>query len=135
VGGWLIVALGAALVVWAIRARARSSLFGWSWEKASMHAPYARIRRPLALGWLSVGLGSTMVVGTAQAWVCYLAEGVAALILMELDDWDLRSRLPAFTRYCRRTPRFFPRRRRGVGGRWSAPVRDEHHDDEQAADP
>jgi protein-S-isoprenylcysteine O-methyltransferase Ste14 len=57
-------------------------------------------------------LGATLLTGTIPAWACLLAVVPVALVLQEIDERELRARLPWLAEQHRRIPRFLPRRLR-----------------------
>lgn len=76
---------------------------------------YARIRRPIDLGVLTVGLGTALSQGTPSAWTWFLLWLPCSLLLSECEDWELIARHPTAASYFRKTPRYIPRaiQRRG----------------------
>lgn len=110
--GWLIVAAGAALVAWAAAARVREAIYRLPASRVGQTPPYTRVRRPMALGFMAIALGGSVLTGTTSTWICYGIWLVMTQILLELADWEAGSRLPARREYLRQTPRYLPLRRK-----------------------
>jgi protein-S-isoprenylcysteine O-methyltransferase Ste14 len=64
----------------------------------------------MTLGGMLAGLGASLIVATPAAWVCFLIWLVLVSLLQELEDWELRGRIPAARDYHARTRRYIPRR-------------------------
>ena len=109
---WLLVIAGAVLAAWSLTARIRNGLFGKSPDRLAERPPYRRLRRPMTLGAGLALLGATLLTGTIPAWACLLAVVPVALVLQEIDERELRARLPWLAEQHRRIPRFLPRRLR-----------------------
>jgi len=73
---------------------------------------YARIRRPMDAGVLVVSVGAALVQGSPGAWMWSLLWIPLSLALSELEEWELRNRIPAAGAYFDHTPRYLPRRKR-----------------------
>lgn len=71
---------------------------------------YARMRRPMDAGVLVIGVGAALVQGSPGAWLWSLLWVPLSLALSELEEWELRNRIPAAKAYFERTPRYLPRR-------------------------
>jgi protein-S-isoprenylcysteine O-methyltransferase Ste14 len=112
---WLLVIAGALLAAWSLAARIRNGLFGKSPDRLAERPPYSLLRRPMSLGVGVVLLGATQLAGTLPAWACLLAVALAALLLQEFDELELRARVPWLAEQHRRIPRFLPRRIRQRG--------------------
>jgi protein-S-isoprenylcysteine O-methyltransferase Ste14 len=112
---WLLVVAGMALAAWSLLARIRNGLLGKSPDRLAERPPYHRLRRPMTLGVGLALLGATFLAGTIPALACLLAVALVVLVLQEIDERELRSRLAWLAEQHRRIPRFLPRRRRQRG--------------------
>lgn len=107
-GGWLLVGLGTALVIWslaALRWRAAAPSTGDCLVEAG---PYAHVRHPLYDGVMAQLLGLCLLM---PRWPVLLACGlVAAWIQVQarLEERDLLERAPGYRQYMTRVPRFVP---------------------------
>jgi protein-S-isoprenylcysteine O-methyltransferase Ste14 len=108
--GWTAVLGGIALALWGLSALGMRAVLPRITDRLETGPPYDRLRRPMALGGIVAGLGATLIVETPAAWLCYLAWVFLASLLLELEEWELRGRIPAARDYHARTPRYFPRR-------------------------
>jgi hypothetical protein len=115
--GWFLVLGGGALTLRAFSVRGVGALRSWAAVKVENRAPYRHIRRPIAVGVFLVLLGATLIVDTVPAYACLIATAMLVHGLLELGDWELKLRLPESRDYIRRTPRYFPRLRRGKPAR------------------
>jgi hypothetical protein len=112
--GWAAVLAGVALGLWGLSALGLRALLPQYGDRLETRPPYRHLRRPVALGAIVAGLGATLIVETPAAWLCYLTWLVLASLLQELEEWELRGRVPAAREYQARTPRYLPRRRRAA---------------------
>ncbi len=111
---WLTLAGGIGLAGWAGLVLGRRALLPGPRDRLQTAPPYRHLRHPMALGWALAGLGASAIVGTRPAWVCYAIWLVLQWLLLLMEEWELRARLPAGPDYFGHTPRFIPRRlRRG----------------------
>ncbi len=107
---WLTLAAGIGLAGWAGLALGRRALLPRPGDRLGTAPPYRCLRHPMAMGWALAGLGASAIVGTRPAWICYAVWLVLQWLLLLMEEWELRGRLPAARDYFRRTPRFLPRR-------------------------
>jgi protein-S-isoprenylcysteine O-methyltransferase Ste14 len=98
------------LGLWGLSALGLRALLPQFGDRLETRPPYRHLRRPMALGAILAGLGATLIVETPAAWLCYLTWLVLASLLQELEEWELRGRVPAARAYQERTPRYLPRR-------------------------
>ena len=108
--GWAAVLAGVALALWGLSALGVRALLPQATDRLETRPPYLYLRRPMALGGILIALGASLIVGTSAAWTCFLAWLVLANLLQELEDWELRGRIPAARDYHARTRRYLPRR-------------------------
>jgi hypothetical protein len=109
--GWILLGIGLAIVILGLVALGRRAYLPFPSDRLETRRIYAYIRRPMGLGWMIVGLGATLQVGGVAPWVCYAVWLVLAHISFELEEWELRARIPAAGEYLRQTPRYLPWRR------------------------
>ncbi len=109
--GWILVLGGLALGLRAVSVRGMGFLRSWTVARMESRPPYRSIRRPIAAALFLVLLGVTLIVDTVPAYACLIAAALLIHGLLDLGDWELRSRLPEAREYMRRTPRYIPRLR------------------------
>jgi protein-S-isoprenylcysteine O-methyltransferase Ste14 len=107
--GWLLALGGALMAVEAVRVRGLSPLRAWPQAKIETRPPYLWIKRPLEVGLILIVLGATLIVHRMAGLVCFGSWLVGNLLLLELAEWELRTRLPEARGYLKRTPRYLPR--------------------------
>lgn len=110
--GWFAILGGAALGVQALSVRGMSALRSWPAARVEGRAPYRHIRRPIGAAVFLLLLGATLIVDTVPAYACLGLAAVLLHALLELADWELRTRFPESRDYLKRTPRYIPRLRR-----------------------
>ena len=109
--GWGAALAGVALGLWGLSALGLRALLPQPSDRLETRPPYRHLRRPMTLGAIVAGMGATLIVDTPAAWLCYLTWLALASLLQELEEWELRGRIPAAREYQSRTPRYLPRRR------------------------
>jgi protein-S-isoprenylcysteine O-methyltransferase Ste14 len=107
--GFGAVMLGAGLALWSAFTLGRQSFFGRPSDEVIDRGPYGGLRRPMGLGIYLVGIGAALISGKDSVWVWLGAFFVLSLLLFELEEWELRQRLPEASDYLDKTPRFIPR--------------------------
>jgi protein-S-isoprenylcysteine O-methyltransferase Ste14 len=110
VAGWTAVLGGIALALWGLSALGLRALLPQPGDRLETRPPYLYLRRPMTLAGILAGLGASLIVATQAAWMCFLAWLVLVNLLQELEDWELRGRIPAARDYHARTRRYLPRR-------------------------
>ena len=108
--GWAAVLGGVAMGLWGLSALGLRGLLPQPADRLETRPPYQHLRRPMALGAILAGLGASLIVETPASWLCYLTWLGLASLLQELEEWELRGRVPAARAYHSRTPRYLPRR-------------------------
>ena len=74
---------------------------------------YARVRHPRYLGMMAGVLGSCLIVGLAPLWAASLAWFVLALLSIQAEERELRTRLgPVYAAYAEQVPALLPLRLR-----------------------
>ena len=77
--------------------------------------PYARVRHPRYAQFVLALLGFALIANHLAGYVVGLAWLVGVHPIVWLEEHELRRRFGAeYTDYCRRVPRFIPRRRRQI---------------------
>jgi hypothetical protein len=113
-GWWILGALammaGAVLVLLAVRALGRRTLFPRRCAGLEIRPPYRYLRRPTGLGVALLGLGAAITSGADALWTWLIAWFLLWQPLFELEEWELRARLPQARTYFARTARYVPRR-------------------------
>ena len=107
--GWVSLLAGLSLAMWGLSALGLRAILPRPKDRIETRPPYNYLRRPMALGFILAALGATLVVGTRSAWLCFLVWLAFSQILLELEEWELRSRIPAARGYHERTPRYLPK--------------------------
>lgn len=109
--GGIVVLAGAALTFRALWVRGLRELYTWPAAKLENRLPYRQVRRPIGAGLMAVALGATLIVNTSPAWVCFLVWLILTHFQLEVEEWEMRHRLPGARDYLKRTPRYLPRLR------------------------
>lgn len=107
--GGLLGLAGVVLALRALSVRGLRDLYTWPAAKLENRSPYRQVRRPIGLGLMMVALGATLVVDTLPAWVCFFVWLILTHIQLEVEEWEMRLRLPGARDYLKRTPRYVPR--------------------------
>ena len=87
------------LTLRALSVRGLRDLYTWPAAKLENRSPYRQVRRPIGLGLMVVALGATLVVDTLPAWVCFFVWLVLTHIQLEVEEWEMRHRLPGARDY------------------------------------
>ncbi len=70
---------------------------------------YTRLRHPRYLGMLLAVAGTCLLAGTLLLWVLALAWLGLVLVMLRVEEWELRRRIgPAYDEYRRRVPAMLP---------------------------
>jgi protein-S-isoprenylcysteine O-methyltransferase Ste14 len=70
---------------------------------------YTRLRHPRYLGMLLAVAGTCLLAGTLLLWVLALAWLGLVLVMLHVEEWELRRRIgPAYDEYRRRVPAMLP---------------------------
>lgn len=102
-------------IVWLTRPMlilGRQAFLPWPPTRLVDEWPYASERRPMVLGMAMLAIGLPLTTTLLQGWVWFGVWFVLAQPLLELEEWELRSRLLGAAAYLDRTPRYFRRLRR-----------------------
>ncbi|MCK5633508.1 MAG: hypothetical protein KAI06_00385 [Anaerolineales bacterium] len=107
--GMLIVVPGGALLIWSVISLARQTIYAWPGARLITESPYDYLRRPMGVGIGSIALGLAFLTNGQASWVWLLAWAIISPLLFELEEWELKMRLPGVEDYFSRTPRYLPR--------------------------
>ncbi|MCL6480639.1 MAG: isoprenylcysteine carboxylmethyltransferase family protein [Firmicutes bacterium] len=70
---------------------------------------YTQLRHPRYLGMILAVVGTALLAGTLLLWVLVLAWFGLVLVMLRVEEWELRRRMgPAYDEYCRRVPAMLP---------------------------
>jgi protein-S-isoprenylcysteine O-methyltransferase Ste14 len=110
--GWTLLVLGAVVQLLALAALRGRAAAPSARDTLVQHGPYAHVRHPIYAGLLLEFVAIVLVkphetVGLA----CIIGVGWA-LLQAKLEELDLVRRLPPYSEYMNRVPRFVPRIRR-----------------------
>jgi protein-S-isoprenylcysteine O-methyltransferase Ste14 len=106
--GWLLLLLGSLVQVLALAALRQRAALPTTRDTLVQHGPYAQVRHPIYAGLLLEFAAISLVKPT---WATVLACGLGALwVLLQarLEEVDLLRRLPPYSEYMSRVPRFLP---------------------------
>ena len=110
--GLLLVLSG---IVWLLRGLlilGGQALLPWPATRLIQEAPYATLRRPMVIGMVMLAIGLPLTTTRVEGWIWCGVWFLLAQPILELEEWELRSRFPGAAAYLDRTPRYFrwPRR-------------------------
>ena len=112
--GMLIAVLGGVLLVWSMISLARQTIYAWPGAQLITKSPYDYLRRPMGVGIGLIALGLAFLTNSQAIWVWLLAWTIISPLLFELEEWELKMRLPDAADFLTRTPRYLPRFRIGL---------------------
>lgn len=107
--GFASLLLGAGLTAWAAFTLGGRSFFGGPADEVVNRGPYRALRRPMGAGMYLVAIGAALISGKQAVWTWLGVFVVLSLLLFELEEWELRQRMPEASEYLAKTPRFIPR--------------------------
>lgn len=107
--GMLVVVPGGALLAWSVISLARQTFYAWPGARLVTGSPYNYLRRPMGVGIGLIALGLALLTNSQAMWVWLLAWAIISPLLFELEEWELKMRLPGAEDYFCRTPRYLPR--------------------------
>lgn len=107
--GFAAVMLGVGLMLWSGFTLGSQTFIGRTSDEIVNRGPYSSLRRPMGVGLYLVGIGAALVSGKDAVWVWLGVYFVLSLLLFELEEWELRKRVPDAADYLAKTPRFIPR--------------------------
>jgi hypothetical protein len=113
-GGVFNLVIGPLLVlsgvVWVIRpllTLGRQAFFPWPPTRLAVESPYRSRRRPMVLGMIMLAVGLPLTTTQVHGWIWFGVWFLLAQPLLEVEEWELRARLPGAAAYLDRTPRYF----------------------------
>ena len=109
--GWLSVAAGCALMVWALRGLGVQAAMPSVRDTLREQGAYAHMRHPIYSGMLLEFAGPGLLTPTLPAVIACLLGVGWILVQARLEEIDLVQRIPAYREYMGRAPRFLPRLR------------------------
>ena len=107
--GMLIVVPGGILLIWSLISLARQTFYAGPGARLVTKSPYDYLRRPMGVGIGLIALGLAVLTGSQASWVWLLTWVILSPLLFELEEWELKMRLPGAEDYFSRTPRYLPR--------------------------
>ncbi len=107
--GMLIMVPGGFLLIWSGMSLARQTFYAWPGARLVTKSPYDYLRRPMGVGIGLIALGLALLTNSQASWVWLLAWVILSPLLIELEEWELKMRLPGAEDYFSRTPRYLPR--------------------------
>ena len=107
--GMLIIVPGGILLIWSVISLARQTFYAWPGARLVTKIPYNYLRRPMGVGIGLIALGLALLTNNQASWVWLLTWAILSPLLFELEEWELKMRLPGAEDYFRRTPRYLPR--------------------------
>ncbi len=107
--GMLIIVPGGILLIWSVISLARQTFYAWPGARLVTKSPYDYLRRPMGAGIGLIALGLALLTSSQASWVWLLAWAILSPLLFELEEWELKMRLPGAADYFSRTPRYLPR--------------------------
>ena len=105
-----IVLVGGFFLVWALVALGAQTFVARPGSRLVKHGPYKHIRRPMGVAVALLGIGGATALGATPLWVWSAAWFLLSLPQFELEEWELRTRLPLGETYLEQTQRYLPRR-------------------------
>lgn len=85
----------------------RQAFLPWPTSQLIKEAPYDAMRRPMVLGMTVLAIGLPLATSQGAGWIWLGMWFVLAQPLLELEEWELRTRIPEAAAYLDRTPRYF----------------------------
>jgi protein-S-isoprenylcysteine O-methyltransferase Ste14 len=111
VAGTLVIACGAALMVWAL-VYFRSWRFRATLDKGHELAtggPFRILRHPIYMGLNLLALGTALWVPTAIVWAAFVLMAIGSDLRARAEENVLKQAFgPSYDEYCARTRRFIP---------------------------
>ena len=109
--GTLVIAAGAALMVWAL-VYFRSWRFRATLDQGHQLAtggPFRILRHPIYMGLNLLALGSALWVPTAIVWAAFVLMAIGSDLRARAEETVLKQAFgPSYREYCARTRRFIP---------------------------
>jgi protein-S-isoprenylcysteine O-methyltransferase Ste14 len=107
--GIVLALLGGTLLFRSLISLGRQTVYAWPGARLITKSPYNHLRRPMATGLGIIALGLALVTINRASWVWLLGWAILSPLLSELEEWELKERIPGAAAYFRQTPRYLPR--------------------------
>lgn len=107
--GWLFIAAGALLILWALRALRVPAAAPAAGDALVRHGPYAHVRHPLYLGVFCELAGGALLRPTWPILLSCLLTAGWVVAQARAEERDLLQRIPGYRAYMEQVPRFVPR--------------------------
>jgi protein-S-isoprenylcysteine O-methyltransferase Ste14 len=107
--GWLPIAAGGVVILWALGPLGKRSVAPSVRDTLVAHGAYARVRHPIHSGTFLEFVGLWLLRPTIVVAVACALGAVWLLVQTILEEMDLVERLPGYREYMERVPRFVPR--------------------------
>jgi protein-S-isoprenylcysteine O-methyltransferase Ste14 len=109
--GWVLLATGAALILWALAALRWRAAAPSLEDTLVNHGPYALVRHPLYDGVFFELAGAILVRPTWPVTLSCLLTAIWVLVQARVEERDLQKRISGYHAYMKQVPRFVPRLR------------------------
>jgi protein-S-isoprenylcysteine O-methyltransferase Ste14 len=110
--GWILVAVGGVIILWALRSLGRRAVAPSARDTLVADGPYRYVRHPIHAGAFLEFVGLWLLVPSLAVIVaCVLGIGWLWVQTI-LEEADLRERVPGYRQYMASVPRFVPQPRR-----------------------
>lgn len=97
-------------IVWVMRsllALGRQAFLPWPPTRVVTFPPYRGMRRPMVIGVALLAIGMALINVGTQGWIWFVVWFLLSQPLLELEEWELRSRSADAASYLDRTPRYY----------------------------
>ena len=105
--GSLLSLSGIVLLLRPLLILGRQAYLPWPTTHLVEEAPYKAMRRPMVLGMTILAMGLPLVTTQSDGWIWIGMWFFLVQPLLELEEWELRTRIPEAAAYLDRTPRYF----------------------------
>lgn len=107
--GSIVLLTGLVLTVWALTVIRRRAFYAWPNDRLETRPPYHYIRRPIGLGMTLISGGTALIIDAPSVWVWFVVWWILTQFLFELEEWEIKIRIPSAQVYFERTPRYLPK--------------------------
>jgi protein-S-isoprenylcysteine O-methyltransferase Ste14 len=107
--GWLLLAAGCVIIALALHALRATAALPSARDALVERGLYARVRHPIHAGMFLVWISLVLVHPTVAVALASALGAVWTLVQTGAEESDLVRRIPAYTEYMKRVPRFVPR--------------------------
>lgn len=112
VAGLALLAVGSALITWAVRVLQMRAVAPSVGDAVEAHGPYAYIRHPVYAGMILELAGVALVLPKWPVVVACVAGAIWVKVIARLEETDLLQRAPEYRGYMQAVRAFWPRHRR-----------------------